>query len=86
MSNGQGEVLVSPASADGVYITATHAAALDLDVDIMVTEGFWLELILVKFQPGLGSVDLESCELIGVRHLGFGTRDDGVGTGEDVRK
>jgi len=71
MSNSQGEMLLSPASADGVYITATYSAALDLDIDIMVSKGLGLELVLVKLQPGLGTVDLEASELIGVRHLGL---------------
>ena len=62
------KVLLSPASTDGVYITAADTAALNLDVDIVVTEGLRLELILVELEPGLRSVDLEPSELLGVRH------------------
>lgn len=86
MSNSQGKVLLSPTSTDGVYITTTHTAALDLDVDIVVTKWLWLELVLVKLQPGLRTIDLETSELIGVRHLDVGTKDNSIITGEGKRK
>ena len=68
VSYGKREVLLSPASADGVYITATDTAALNLDIDIVVTKGLRLELILVELEPGLRSIDLEPSELLRVRH------------------
>jgi hypothetical protein len=36
VSDAQGELLVSPSTADGVHITAADTAGLDLDVDICV--------------------------------------------------
>ena len=62
------EVLLSPASTDGVYITATDTAALNLDIDVVVTKRLRLELVLVELEPGLRSIDLEPSELLGVRH------------------
>jgi hypothetical protein len=40
MPDGQRVVLRSPAAAEGVDIAAAHAATLDLDVDVIVAEGF----------------------------------------------
>jgi hypothetical protein len=39
VANGQREVLVSPAAADGVYIGTADAAGLDLDLDVEIFEG-----------------------------------------------
>jgi hypothetical protein len=69
VANGKREVLLAPASADGVDVTAADTAALDLDIDIVVTERLGLELVLVEFEPGLGPINLESGELLGVGHL-----------------
>lgn len=43
-ADGQGRL--APASVDGMHIRATHTTRLDLDVDVMVLERFWFELIL----------------------------------------
>lgn len=69
MPNGQREVLLSPAAANGVDIAPAYTTALDLDINIVVAERLWLELVLVEFEPGLGPVDLETSELLGVRHV-----------------
>lgn len=36
----------TPASCDGMYIGTADTTALDLDVDIVVTESLWLELLI----------------------------------------
>jgi len=69
VSNGEGEMLWAPTTTDGVYVAATNAAALNLDVDIVVPKGLGLEFILVKVGPGLGPVDLEARELVGIGHF-----------------
>lgn len=70
MTDSKRKVLLAPSSTDCVDITSTHATAFNLDVDIVVTEGLGLELVLVELEPRLGSIDLEALELLGVRHLG----------------
>jgi hypothetical protein len=70
VADGKRELLLAPASADGVNITATDTTALDLDVNIVVAEGLGLELVLVEVKPCVRTVDLESGELLGVRHVG----------------
>jgi len=69
VTDGEGEVLLAPSSRDGVDVAAADTAALDLDIDIVVAKGLGLELVLVEFQPRIGSVDLEAGELLWVRHL-----------------
>jgi hypothetical protein len=69
VANGKGEVLLAPTAADGVHIAAADTAGLNLDVNVVIPEWLWLELVLVELCPGLGSVDLEAGELVGVRHL-----------------
>jgi len=64
------EALLAPAAVDGVDIAAAHAAALDLDVDVVVAKRLGLELVLVELEPGVRSVDLESGELVRIRHGG----------------
>jgi hypothetical protein len=51
-----------------VHIAAADAAALDLNVDVVVAKRLGLELVLVEVEPGLGSVDLEPGELFRIRH------------------
>ena len=77
VTDGKGKVLLAPSSADGVDVAAADTAALDLDVDVVVTEGLGLEFVLVEFKPCVGSVDLEAGELLWVRHLWlFGGAED----------
>ena len=68
MANGQGKMLLAPATIDSVNIAATDAAGLDLNVDIKVAKRLGLELVFVELGPGLGALDLEAGELFGVRH------------------
>ena len=68
VADSKGEFLFTPAAVDGVDIAAADTAGLDLDVDVVVAKRLGLELVLVKFGPGLGSVDLEAGKLFGVRH------------------
>ena len=65
MSNSKRKLLLAPTAAEGVDITSTHTTALDLDVDVVVTEGLGLEFVLVELSPGLGAVDLEAGKLFG---------------------
>lgn len=71
VANREGELLVAPATVNGVYIASADTAALDLDIDIIVAKGLGLELVLVKFEPGVRPVDLEASELLGIRHGGW---------------
>jgi hypothetical protein len=70
MTNGKGESLSSPASAYRVDIARAHSAAFNLDVDIVVTKRPRLELVLVEFLPRFRAIDLETSEVLGVRHSG----------------
>ena len=68
MSNAERKVLLSPAAADGMNITGTDSACFDLNVDIIVTEWLWFELILVEFSPCVRSIDLEDSEGVWINH------------------
>ena len=76
MSDGQRVLLLAPAAIERVDVAAADTAALDLDVDIIVAKRLGLELVLVEFEPGVGPVDLEASELVGVRH---GENGDEIG-------
>lgn len=69
MSDNQRELLLSPATRDSVDVTAADTAALDLNVDIVVTKGLGVELVLVEFGPAVRALDLEARELFWVRHF-----------------
>ena len=69
MTNSQRKVLLAPATADGVHIAAADTAGLNLDVDVVFPKRLRLELVLVEFGPGLGSIDLEAGELVWIGHL-----------------
>ena len=49
MSDAEREVLWSPAACDGVNVAAADAASVDLDIDIVVAEGFRDELCFFKY-------------------------------------
>lgn len=93
MTDSKGEVLLAPASTDCVDITSAHATALNFDVNIVVAEGLGLELVFVKLEPCLRSIHLETCELLGVRHVVeiwmYGERRrvmlDGTGTMDNAK-
>jgi hypothetical protein len=51
MSNAKWEVLLTPAAADSVNVRGTNTACVDLDVYVIFTKGFWVELVLVEFSP-----------------------------------
>ena len=70
VSNSKRELLLAPTATDCVDIATADTAALDLDIDVVVTKRLGLELVLVELGPGLGAVDLEAGELFGdgVRH------------------
>jgi hypothetical protein len=67
VADSQGVGLRTPVTTDGVDIAGADTAALDLDVNVVVAEGLGVELLLVELLPGLGAVDLEAAELLGVR-------------------
>ena len=69
VSNCQGKLLLSPTAVDGVNITSADTASFNLDVDIVVAERLRLELVLVKVEPGVRSVDLEPGKRLWVWHL-----------------
>jgi hypothetical protein len=68
MTNAQREVLLSPATADGVDITCANSTSFNLDVNVIITKRLWLELVLMEFSPCLRPVDLEACECIWINH------------------
>ena len=57
-------MLLSPSSTDGVQITCADTAGLNLDIDIVIAEWLWSELVLVEVGPVLGILDLESHKLL----------------------
>lgn len=59
---------VSPPAGEGVDVGAAHAAALNLDVDVVLLEGLGGELGLVEFGVGLGRVHHEPLECLWVAH------------------
>lgn len=65
MADGEGVWLSTPVTLDGVNITGANTAALDLDIDIIVSERLGVELLLLEVLPGLRAVDLEAGELLG---------------------
>lgn len=70
VADGQGEVLVAPASGDRVDVAAADAARLDLDLYIIVAKGLHVKLVLVELGPGVGRLDLETGILVVLRHDG----------------
>ena len=75
MANTQREVLVSPSTTDCVKITGAHTASLDLDVDIVIAERLWLELIQMEFGPFLRILNLETFERFRVNHCDSSCKD-----------
>lgn len=71
MSDGQGVILIAPATTDGMDITGADAATLNLDIHIVVTEWLRLKLVLVELGPRFPPEDLEAGELIRIRHDGI---------------
>jgi hypothetical protein len=68
MTNAEREVLLSPATADCMNIRGAHPASFNLDVNIIITKWFWLELVLMEFGPCLRPIDLEARECIWIDH------------------
>lgn len=60
---------VAPAAGDGVDVRPADAAALDLDVDIVILKRLGLELVAVELVPGLGRVNDEALESVWVAHF-----------------
>lgn len=65
MTDGQRVGLSTPVTLDGVNITGADTAAFNLDIDVVISEGLRVELLLLEVLPGLGAVDLEAGELLG---------------------
>ena len=59
----------TPAAGDGVDVGAANAAALDLDIDVVVLERLGLELGLVVLGPSLGRVYDEALKSVWVAHF-----------------
>lgn len=64
VADGEGELLLAPAARDGVHVARAHAAALDLDFDVVVPERLGVELVLLEGRPGRGGLDLEAFVLV----------------------
>lgn len=65
MADCEGVWLSTPVTLDGVNITGANTAALDLDIDIMVSKRLGVKLLLLEVLPGLRAIDLEAGELVG---------------------
>ena len=68
MAGGDRIYTYIPASIDSVQVARADTASFDLDIDIMFAERLDIKLLLMELGPGLGALDLETSELIGVRH------------------
>jgi hypothetical protein len=60
---------VAPASGDCVHIGSADAAALDLDIDIVVFERLRLEVLLLELLPCLGRLDAITAKCVRVAHV-----------------
>jgi hypothetical protein len=68
MANAEWEVLFSPATTYCMNITCAYSTGLNLYIDVIVAEWFWLELILVEFKPSLRPIHLKACECVRITH------------------
>jgi len=62
-------MLLAPPSRNRMQITRANTTSLDLDIDIVVTERLWLELIELELSPVLRILDLKALESIWINHL-----------------
>ena len=68
VADADGQWYLAPAAIDAVDVGATDTAALDLDVDIMVTELLGFELLFLELGPFLLIRDHETFESIWISH------------------
>jgi hypothetical protein len=68
VADTEGAFKISPSAGDRVDVRAADAAALDFDVDVVVFERLGFQLAAVELVPGLGRVDDEALECVGVAH------------------
>jgi hypothetical protein len=68
MTNAEREMLRAPSTTDGMNIRRANPTCLNLDVDVIITKRFWLELIFVELGPRLRPIDLESGECFWIAH------------------
>jgi len=68
MTNAEGEVLPSPATADCMNIACANSTRFNLDINVIITKRLWLELVFVEFGPCLRPIDLEARECIWINH------------------
>lgn len=64
----EGIKLLSPSAADSVDVATAKATGFNFDIDIIVTKWLSLELVLVEFEPGIRAINLETSEILGIRH------------------
>lgn len=69
VSHAQREVLLAPATGDGVNIRAADTTGLNLDIDVVVAKWLWLVLILVEGGPGVSGLNLEAGEGLWINHF-----------------
>jgi hypothetical protein len=69
MADAQWEMLLSPSSTYCVEITGANTTSLDLNINIIIAKGFWLEIIEVELSPVLWVLNLEALEGIWINHL-----------------
>lgn len=70
VADGEGVGTAAPVAGDGVQVAGANAAALDLDINVVRTEGAGRPGVLFELKPVLGGGGLEAGELLGVRHCG----------------
>lgn len=70
MTTAQRKMLLAPASTQGVQIAGTNTTCHNLDINIVVLEWLWLDIIELEIRVMLGISDLKSLESIWIDHIG----------------
>lgn len=71
MTNTEREFLFTPSTANGVQVTGADSTRQNLDINIVVTERFWLVFVLVELGPFGWVFDLEARESLRIGHFEF---------------
>ena len=69
MTYSEGAMAVAPIAADGMHIAGANAAAVDLDIHIVVGQGTRFPGVFLEVLPFLFAWRLEASELVWDRHV-----------------
>lgn len=69
VANSQGKVVAAPSAVDGVNVAAAHTAALNFDLNIVVTKRLRVKFPFREYRVGVGGVHLEALELVVLCHV-----------------